>query len=101
MTFCCGVVATVVRIDGVPSLTHLGIPLMLVGLFCLAVGVLLQLHRIRRESRAALDRMRLLDLRLQEYRQTALLVGPAGQVHSSRTGYGPFGNRFATGAAAY
>ena len=78
-------------------------PLMLVGLFCLAVGVLLQLHRIRRESRAALDRMRLLDLRLQEYRQTALLVGPAGQIRSGRDWQGQTRHvsRFASAAASY
>ena len=103
LTFCWGVVAAVLRIDGVPSLAHWGVPLMLVGLFCLAVGVMLQLHRIRRESRAALDRMRLLDLRLQEYRQTALLVGPAVQIRCGREWHGQsqLVSRFASGAARY
>jgi hypothetical protein len=81
--FCSGVAAACL-VEAAPRLTRLAVPLMLVGLFCLAVGVLCQLHRIRRESRAALDRMRLLDLRLQEYRYAAMLVGPASDIPSSR-----------------
>jgi hypothetical protein len=53
---------------------QLGVPVMLLGLFTLVAGMMLQLRSIRRESQAALDRMRLVELRLQEYRQAALLV---------------------------
>ena len=49
---------------------------MLGGLFALLLAVLLQVDWIRRESRSAIDRMRLVELRLQEYRQAALLIGP-------------------------
>jgi hypothetical protein len=80
VTFCCGVTATAALVDVSAALNRWGVPLMLIGLFGLAVGVLFQLHRMRRESHAALDRMRLLDLRLQEYRQAALLVGPTSNV---------------------
>lgn len=53
---------------------QLGVPVMLLGLFALVAGMMLQLRSIRRESQVALDRMRLVELRLQEYRQAALLV---------------------------
>ncbi|MEX2138751.1 MAG: hypothetical protein WD894_05780 [Pirellulales bacterium] len=81
---CCGVVVAASLFDAFATVTRLGVPLMLIGLFGLAVGVLLQLHHMRRDSRVALDRMRLLDLRLQEYRQAALLVGPTSQVSYGR-----------------
>jgi hypothetical protein len=64
-------------VDRLANVARFGIPLMLFGLFWLAMGVLLLLNRLRRENRTALDRMRLLDLRLQEYRQAALLAGPS------------------------
>jgi hypothetical protein len=75
--FCCGIVLAASLVDRLAAVGRLGVPLMLFGLFWLAMGVLVLLNRLRRESRTALDRMRLLDLRLREYRQAALLTGPA------------------------
>jgi hypothetical protein len=56
--------------------TQLGIPLMLAGLFGVVLGVLMQVAALRRESHLARDYLRLLDARLREYRQTALLAAP-------------------------
>jgi hypothetical protein len=61
---------------------HLGIPLMLLGVFGLLFGAVVQISWLARYSRTALDRMRLIELRLQEYRSTALLLG-AGEEHGA------------------
>jgi hypothetical protein len=53
---------------------QLGVPVMLLGLFALVAGMMLQLKSMRRDNQAALDRMRLVELRLREYRQATVLV---------------------------
>jgi hypothetical protein len=75
-----GVASAVSLIDTSGTLSRFGVPLMLIGLFGLVLGLLIQVLSISRASSAAVDRMRLVELRLQEYRQAALLVSPVSQV---------------------
>jgi hypothetical protein len=85
-----GVASAAAFVDVSGTISRIGIPLMLVGLFGLLLGLLIQVLSISRASSAAVDRMRLVELRLQEYRQAALLVGPAphvgGAQHADRLG---------------
>lgn len=79
-----GVASAISLIDTSGTLSRFGVPLMLVGLFGLVLGLLIQVLSISRASSAAVDRMRLVELRLQEYRQAALLVSPVSQVGTSQ-----------------
>jgi hypothetical protein len=85
-----GVASAVSLIDNSGTVSRFGVPLMLIGLFGLVLGLLIQVLSISRASSAAVDRMRLVELRLQEYRQAALLVSPVSQVgashHAARVG---------------
>jgi hypothetical protein len=88
--FCYGVATAASLVDVSGTVSRFGVPLMLIGLFGLVLGLLIQVLSISRASSAAVDRMRLVELRLQEYRQAALLVSPTSQVgalhHSARFG---------------
>jgi hypothetical protein len=88
--FCYGVASAVSLLDASASVSRFGVPLMLIGLFGLVLGLLIQVLSISRASSAAVDRMRLVELRLQEYRQAALLVAPATHIgtslHAARSG---------------
>jgi hypothetical protein len=75
MAFGYGVGVTALRMHEFAS-TQLGVPMMIAGLFSLVLGVLLHVIALRRDSRMAREHLRLLDARLQEYRQSALLTAP-------------------------
>jgi hypothetical protein len=78
--FCYGIATAASLVDVSGTMSRFGVPLMLVGLFGLVLGLLIQVLSISRSSSAAVDRMRLVELRLQEYRQAALLVSPLPHV---------------------
>jgi len=84
--FCYGVASAASWVDVSGTVSGFGVPLMLVGLFGLMLGLLIQVLSISRASSAAVDRMRLVELRLQEYRQAALLVSPAPHVGAAHYG---------------
>ena len=77
IAFCYGIAVAASLFQSAAAVTRLGVPLMLAGLFGLVFDLLLQVIAMRRESRSAVDRMHLVELRLREYRQAALLVGRA------------------------
>jgi hypothetical protein len=63
-----------------------GMALILLGVSGLAFASLVELNRLRRTSRAAVERLRVMEFRLRDYHQTALLAGVAGDVPHANIG---------------